>query len=204
MNHITSLLLPTATFASASAQITHTLVATDFQFDPLVLNINTGDTVRITLNTGHSFREVTQTTWELSGALPAIGWDFDQALELTVHDLVTTTPGTIYYVCPPHVDMGMKGRIVVTQGTIVFAEGVQLSYRIHPSPTTGMVRMIDAPEGAVWARVLDATGRVCFERTLAPGGQIDLRALAPGWYNMMLLDPQGSPLTSDRVMLQDL
>ena len=202
MERLSSLLFATAICAAANAQITHSLVASNFQFDPLVLNINTGDTVRITLNTGHGFREVSQTTWELNAGAPAIGWDFGPVTEFTVHDLVTNTPGTIYYVCVPHLDMGMKGRIVVEQGTIGMAEGTRQSYRIHPNPTTGMVRLSDAPAGAVRARLVDATGRVCLERVLSPDGQLDLGSLAPGGYNVVLLDQHGFAMLNDIVVLQ--
>jgi hypothetical protein len=50
-----------------------------------------------------------------------------------------------------------------------------------------MVRLSDAPAGAVRARVVDATGRVCLERVLSLEGQLDLGSLAPGGYNVSTL-----------------
>ncbi len=199
---LTTLLTAATTCTAVSAQNTYSLVASDFQFDPLVLTMNTGDTVRIALGAGHSFREVSQTTWDLNVGAPGIGYEFDQATELTVHELVPTTPGTIYYVCVPHVNMGMKGQIVVVQGTIGMAENKRRAYRIYPNPATGMVRLNEVPADAVSARLLDATGRVCAEVALTSNGQLDLRSLTPGTYHLVLLDQQGRALVNDMFVLQ--
>jgi plastocyanin len=199
--------LPMLLFASvlgttAHAQNVYSLVASDFQFDPLELSINTGDTVRVTLGPGHSFREVSQASWEMNVSSPGIGWEFSASPELTMHDLVTTTPGTIYYVCVLHASMGMKGRIEVAEGTIGMAEDSRPAYRVHPNPTTGPVRLSGAPTEAVRARVLDATGRVCAEHRLTTDGFLDLGALEPGQYALVLLDRSGMAIGNELVVVQ--
>ncbi len=201
LNLISALLLA-GTSTVAAAQNTYSLVASDFQFNPLELNINVGDTVRISLNPGHSFREVSQETWDLNVGAPGIGWEFEAPTVLTVHDLVTTTPGTIYYVCVQHVSDGMKGIINVAEGPIGIGERKGSSYRLHPNPTTGWVSLKEAPEAAVRARVLDATGRPCLEHTLAGNNLLDLRSLVPGGYTVQLVDRDGMILVNEMVILE--
>lgn len=200
---LSAVLIAATTSSAVSAQSTYSLVASDFQFDPLVLSINTGDTVRITLGPGHSFREVAQASWDLNVGTPAIGWEFDPSSELTVHDLVTTTPGTIYYVCVPHLDMGMKGRIVVTEGNIGIGENEGAGYRVVPNPTTGMVRVVERPANVSRVRVVDSAGRICLEGPMAPDGSIDMRSLLPGAYRLMLLDLRGKVVHNGMVILQN-
>ena len=57
------------------AQVTHTLVASDFQFEPDLLTISSGDTVHIILGAGHSFTQVSAGTWNLNQGAPQIGID---------------------------------------------------------------------------------------------------------------------------------
>ena len=188
---------------SGFAQNTYFLSASDFEFDPLVLNINAGDTVRVALDPGHGFREVSQTTWDLNVGSPGTGWEFNPSSQLEIHDLVTTIPGTIYYVCPQHVSMGMKGRIVVAQGTIGLSESNRPQFRIQPNPATGTIWITDLPVGAVRARVVDAMGRVRNEQALMPGGSVDLEELSSGTYQVILLGDRGNTIAQGSVVLMD-
>jgi plastocyanin len=204
LKHLPALLIAAVITTASQAQNVYTLVATDFQFDPVLLQINTGDTVRVTLGPGHSFREVSQASWDLNVSSPGIGWEFSASPELTVHELVTTTPDTIYYVCVQHADMGMKGRIVVTEGSIGMGEPSGHTYRVVPNPTNGLVRLAGVPGGAVRVRVTDATGRMCVEHRIMPDGTVDLSGLDPGQYTLMLLDGSGRTIGHEQIVVQGL
>jgi plastocyanin len=196
------LLMAAVVSTAAQAQNVYNLVATDFQFDPLLLHINTGDTVRVTLGPGHSFREVSQASWELNVSSPGIGWEFNASPELTVHELVTTTPDTIYYVCVLHADMGMKGRIVVTEGSIGMGEHSGHTYRVVPNPTNGLIRLAGIPDGVARVRVTDGTGRMCLEHRITLEGTVDLSGLDPGQYTLMLLDGSGRSIGHEQIVVQ--
>jgi plastocyanin len=197
-----ALLVAVTVSTATSAQNTYSLVASDFQFGPPLLTINAGDTVRISLNAGHSFREVSQATWELNVGSPGIGWDFPTATELTLHDLVTTVPGTIYYVCVPHVNMGMKGRIIVAEGTIDVEENTRLNHHLQPNPTTGLVSLSGTLPGATRVRVVDPTGRVCLDEAFASDRSFDLGSLTPGHYGLLVLDKNEQVIARDGIDLQ--
>lgn len=98
---------------------THTVTNVENVFTPDLLTIDQGDTVVFSLGIDHNVSEVSQSTWELNGTAPLAGGFYAGFGGDTVTGLAA---GTHYYVCPPHVESGMKGRIIVNPATGVGPE----------------------------------------------------------------------------------
>lgn len=80
-------------------------------FVPSYLEIRAGDSVRFDLRDDHDAVEVDEATWNADGSTPRAGGfsvGFGQKVEVPF-----PVAGTYHYVCTPHVDFGMKGRIIV-------------------------------------------------------------------------------------------
>ncbi len=184
------------------AQTTHIITATDFQFTPDLLTITAGDTIRLHLGPDHAFREVAALTWELNGSQPAIGWDIGPFTEFNDESyfVETTAPDTLYYVCPPHVAMGMKGRIIIEEAPIGIGTLRTKASVLFPNPTDGITWLSPLPLGAVQARLIDASGRTHFV-PIPPEGRLDLGAFAPGLYQLSVLNTFGDELDRRSIAL---
>ena len=91
----------------------HTINTSDYNndFTPQDLTIAVGDTVRFVMTATHNAIEVTQETYDSRGTTP-----IDGGFQVTfgeTQDVTFTEVGTHYYVCTPHVTMGMIGTITV-------------------------------------------------------------------------------------------
>lgn len=99
-----------------AAPTSSTIFASDYNvFSPENLTINTFDTVFFTNLGVHDATEVDQATYEANEATSNGGFAYTTD---TFH--VFTEPGTYYYVCTPHVGMGMKGTITVVDDWTLF------------------------------------------------------------------------------------
>ena len=78
-------------------------------FTPQDLVIDVGDTVRFVMTSTHNAIEVNQDTYDARGITPIEG-GFQVGFGET-QDVTFTEVGTHYYVCTPHVTMGMIGTI---------------------------------------------------------------------------------------------
>lgn len=80
-------------------------------FSPTEVTISVGDSVEFSVGSIHNVVEVSQTDWDASRATQkADGFSVDFGGTKTV---AFDKPGTYYYVCSPHVALGMKGKIIV-------------------------------------------------------------------------------------------
>ncbi|MCH2109715.1 MAG: plastocyanin/azurin family copper-binding protein [Polyangiaceae bacterium] len=80
-------------------------------FSPAELSIQVGDTVRFSVSNNHDVKEVSEATYNAEESTPlpnGFSLDFGET-----KDIVFDTVGTYYYVCTPHADQGMKGKIIV-------------------------------------------------------------------------------------------
>ncbi len=198
-------LLPILALVStaAHAQTTYTVVASDFQFEPSELTVQAGDTVRLTLNAGHGFRQITSTAWDLDEVVPINGPDLGPFPELnTEHYLVlNTAPDTLYYICVPHADMGMKGRIIVQAGSIGMGETGAPSTALFPNPTAGTLWISPMHGSVIAARVTDGAGRL-MEFPVQRDGRLEVGSLADGAYHTSFMDAQGKVLAQGRFMVR--
>ena len=92
-------------------QSSHIITASDYMFfTPSELTIAEGDTVYFENLTTHNAVQVTEETYYSNGTE-----SIPNGFELNSDDfIVFPDEGTYYYVCTPHVEMGMKGIINVT------------------------------------------------------------------------------------------
>lgn len=112
----------------------------DFNFSPMTLTIQEGDTVMFNINNIHNVVEVSETTWNNNQNTPLSGGfslPFGGGM-LLPEDL---TPGEHFYVCQPHADMAMKGRIIVEETTATEFDPYNPSLAIYPNPSTGHVQL---------------------------------------------------------------
>ena len=86
---------------------------TGMSFYPDTLFVAMFDTISVSLGPTHNMVQVDSLTWFSGGVSPLLGGfniPFGGSL-----DLVFDTPGIYYYICQPHVQLNMKGVIVVGQ-----------------------------------------------------------------------------------------
>ena len=108
MKKITILFLLALTF-TIKAQNTHTIYASDYNiFSPSQLTIQINDTVYFENLSSHNAVEVSEETYNSNGTLSNGGFSIYNDGYVVFNDV-----GTYYYVCTPHVMMGMKGYITV-------------------------------------------------------------------------------------------
>lgn len=153
-------------------------------FVPTLITINAGDTVRFQISAAHDAREVSQATWSGNGNTPLPGGfqtpdggGFIYPAQLGV--------GTHYYVCTPHADQGMKGRIVVQDITTSSAGGrVEGTLSAGPNPAVDLLQ-VTIPEqlGGALYQVFDDSGRVVRSGTVvAPMTLVQLSDMRDGAY----------------------
>ncbi len=95
--------------AGASSAEEHVVKAVVTNWDPLVVFVKPGDTIRWTNMAGHD-------TASVEGMLPegAATWHSKMGEEVVMQ---FDTPGAYIYKCTPHVSAGMVGAIVVGDGS---------------------------------------------------------------------------------------
>jgi plastocyanin len=82
-----------------------------FTFSPNEVKISTGSSVLFNLGRSHNAVEVSEENWEAGRSQKlsdGFSVDFGGSEEVNFDE-----PGIYYYVCQPHIGMGMKGKIVV-------------------------------------------------------------------------------------------
>ena len=93
------------------AQNTHTIYASDYNiFSPSELTIQINDTVYFENLSSHNAVEVNEETYNNNGAISNGGFSLYNDGYVVFNEV-----GTYYYVCTPHVMMGMKGYIIVEE-----------------------------------------------------------------------------------------
>lgn len=89
---------------------TVTVTNSGFSFNPSLVTISSGDSVKFQLASIHDALEVSQATWNANGTAALAG---GFSVPFGGGTITLTTAGTHYYVCTNHASSGMKGRIVV-------------------------------------------------------------------------------------------
>jgi plastocyanin len=81
-------------------------------FTPATLTIETGDSIKFTIGSMHDVVEVSKDIWDVNEASPLLG-GFQLPKGGGILLPAQLAAGTHYYVCTPHVSLGMKGSIIV-------------------------------------------------------------------------------------------
>ena len=103
------LLIPFLGFGQAPTS--YNILASGYMFfSPPDLTITLGDTIYFDNLTNHNAVEVSEETYINNGTESNGGFELYSDNYIVLEEV-----GTYYYVCTPHVEMGMKGNITVSQ-----------------------------------------------------------------------------------------
>ena len=105
------LLLSILLYNITYSQNSYTVNTVGMTFSPDTVNCYAGDTIHFVLGTTHNAVEVDQSTYVSNGSTSNGGFNFGFG---ATDYLITTNNQTYYYVCQPHVGMGMKGVIIAS------------------------------------------------------------------------------------------
>lgn len=98
------------TFNFTFSQSSHIINTTGMSFDPDTTICNIGDTIIFNLGGYHNAVEVSSATWIGNGTSSNGGFSFP--LGTPTATIIIDSIKTYYYVCTPHVTMGMKAVII--------------------------------------------------------------------------------------------
>lgn len=116
---------------------TWTISNTGTTFTPATLTIELGDTVKFAIGSMHDAVEVSKEIWDVNEASPLMG-GFQTPKGGGVVLPAKLTEGTHYYVCVPHVSLGMKGSIVVL-GPTAIPEPLFPPVSLFPNPANELL-----------------------------------------------------------------
>lgn len=103
-----------------------------YAFSPDSLTIDEGDNLNFILESTHNAVEVSQSVWFANGNSPVVGFSVPygggtvEAAQLTI--------GTHFYVCSPHVSMGMKGKVSVRAISGIDVSKNEKDFMVYPNP----------------------------------------------------------------------
>ena len=113
LNTLLILLIPFISIAQTP--ISHVIEASNYNFFiPSELTINLGDTVYFENLILHNAVEVSEETYNSDGIISNGGFELYSDGYVVLEEV-----GTHYYVCTPHVQMDMKGKIIVNQNGLI-------------------------------------------------------------------------------------
>ncbi len=141
------------------------ITTSGMSFSPATLNVEVGDSLIFQTGGSHDAVEVSKATWDANGSASNGGF----AIPFGGGSFVPRTAGTLYYVCTPHVSLGMKGMITV-----------------KPKSTTA----VDVPPGA--GVTLELLQNSPNPLTASSNGVISFRSSAGGIGDLRLYDLLGS------------
>jgi plastocyanin len=111
-------------FLSLNAQNAHTVIAVGNTFSPDTLTVNIGDTISFNIGANHNAVEVSNNTWIANGTASNGGFNIPFGGGV----FIPTTVQTYYYVCQPHITMGMKGVIIAHNPIYGCTDSTALNY----------------------------------------------------------------------------
>jgi plastocyanin len=170
-----------------------------FSYNPAIVTINVGDSVRFDGTASHPVLQVSATTWNNNGATAlAGGFSFPSGKGIVGFP----DAGTYYYVCTAHVaSQGMKGKIVVNTVTSVNEHPSEDYFEVFPVPLYGnqlSVYLSDDKKNLVSVDIFDLTGALRLKSLVSSSDGrylIDCSALAKGAYIIRLQSGELSHVT---------
>ncbi|MCB0765197.1 MAG: T9SS type A sorting domain-containing protein [Flavobacteriales bacterium] len=184
MKALSTILLMSSALTIQAQTITST---GNFTWSPDELTVTAGTEITIIVTGNHDMREVSEATWNANGTTSNGGFEFLAG----THTLTLTTPGTYYYVCVPHISMGMKGKIIVETNTNVAETTTDDAFNVFPNPAKDEITITGAARNMVMS-VVDVQGREVMHRTLQGNDRVNITQLPEGTYTLMLLNETGT------------
>jgi plastocyanin len=142
---------------SLKSQQTTTITASGTTFSPADITVHPYDIVRFSTGSAHPVLQVSADTWNVNGSagLPG-GFSYPQG----TGDFIPTAPGTYYYICTAHIDVGMKGKINVSAATGITKPELEKQFNVYPVPANDFLNFRkNSPLPVSELRILDITGR---------------------------------------------
>ncbi len=113
-------------FSEVIFAVKYTITTNSSTFSPATVTATVGDIIEFVVGSGHTATQVSQSAWNNNQATPLSG-GFNYNPGTVQFELTASDVGTIYYVCIPHVSVGMKGRIIVQAAANVPVTGITLN-----------------------------------------------------------------------------
>jgi plastocyanin len=156
-------------------------------FSPADTTVTIGDTIKFSLGNTHNVLEVSQEDWDAEQNI-ALSGGFSLPLGGGILPTAQLTPGTHYYICTPHITIGMKGKF-----TLVGASGIndllnQPTLSLYPNPASEFlsIQSSDNVTGLSYS-ILDETGKqVATGKLTGYKSSLDIHYLANGMYLFQL------------------
>jgi plastocyanin len=161
---------------------TWTIKNTGTNFTPAVLTIETGDTVKFTIGSMHDAVEVSKDIWDADEASPLLN-GFQLPMGGGIILPAKLAVGIHYYVCTPHVSLGMKGTIIVL-GPSNVPETQFPPISLFPNPVNDQLGVKTSVEliGSNYI-IFDGTGKqVSAGKLENEESNLDLHGLSSGIY----------------------
>ncbi len=186
-HYITAFLL---TFAiTAQAQTTYELTNMGTTFDPPSINMVAGDSIHLVLPQPHTCTQVDEGTWMNNENTPNGGFNFPSGEQTFVLDV----PGTYFYVCTPHANMGMKGQFIVSINMDVQERPNEEIGQLYPDPASQYVTLAGIKAGSSVV-VYDLKGQIALQTTVSSSSIMDVSGLNAGTYVVLVQDEQGKAI----------
>ena len=166
-----------------------------FSCSPALLTVQAGTDITLTIGGQHTMTEVSEATWNANGNTSNGGFNFGPG----TNTLNLTIPGTYYYVCIPHANMGMKGRIVVETSTGLAEETFDRSFTLYPNPASDELVLSTTIAPGAELVLIDMQGREALRWTVQGNDRIDITQLSVGSYTAVLRDVAGTVQASGRI-----
>jgi plastocyanin len=168
-----------------------------FTFSPALLTVQAGTDITVTIGGQHTMTEVSEATWNANGNTSNGGFNFGPG----TNTLNLTIPGTYYYVCSPHANMGMKGRIVVESSTGLEEQTFDRSFTLYPNPASDELVLSTTLAPGAELVLIDMQGREALRWTVQGNDRINITHLSAGSYTALLRDTAGSVQASGRIAI---
>ena len=168
-----------------------------FTFSPALLTVQAGTDITVTIGGQHTMTEVSEATWNANGNTSNGGFNFGPG----TNTLNLTIPGTYYYVCSPHANMGMKGRIVVESSTGLAEQTFDRSFTLYPNPASDELVLSTTLAPGAELVLIDMQGREVLHWTVQGNDRINITQLSAGSYTAVLRDAAGTLQASGRIAI---
>ena len=168
-----------------------------FTFSPALLTVQASTDITVTIGGQHTMTEVSEATWNANGNTSNGGFNFGPG----TNTLNLTIPGTYYYVCSPHANMGMKGRIVVESSTGLAEQTFDRSFTLYPNPASDELVLSTTIAPGAELVLIDMQGREVLRWTVQGNDRINITQLSAGSYTAVLRDAAGTLQASGRIAI---
>lgn len=168
-----------------------------FTFSPALLTVQVSTDITVTIGGQHTMTEVSEATWNANGNTSNGGFNFGPG----TNTLNLTIPGTYYYVCSPHANMGMKGRIVVESSTGLAEQAFDRSFTLYPNPASDELVLSTTLAPGAELVLIDMQGREVLHWTVQGNDRINITQLSAGSYTAVLRDTAGTLQASGRIAI---